>query len=170
MRRLLPVLALGLLLPPLAASSEGETAAPEAAEQAAPERAAQKPDDQGETEADEKTPAQRAREFRRQLLAGIELSADQIRRIDEIERDHVQRQTQRLAEMDQLRGEMRRARRDGDGERVLEYADKLREARKGSGGHSDWIRQVRLVLDLRQQQQFDMNRERIRQESWRRNP
>jgi hypothetical protein len=171
MRRLLPGLALGLLLFGPAAFSEEQTAPPpEAAGQADPEPAAEKPDDKGAVETGEKTPAQRAREFRTQLLAGIELSADQERRIDEIEREHVQSQTQRLAEMDQLRGQMRRARREGDGERVLEYAEKLREARKDRGGHVDWIHEVRLILDLKQQQQFDANREQIRRDSWRRNP
>jgi hypothetical protein len=171
MRRLLPGLALGLLLfGPAASSEEPPPPPPEAAGQVDPEPAAEKPDDKGAVETGEKTPAQRARAFRTQLLAGIELSADQTRRIDEIERDHVQRQTQRLAEMDQLRGEMRRARNDGDGERVLEYAEKLREARKDRGGHVDWIHEVRLILDYEQQKQFDANREQIRRESWRRNP
>ena len=171
MRRLVPGLALGLLLLGPAASSEEQAAPPpEAAGQADPERAAEKPGDEAAAEAGEKTPAQRAREFRTQLLAGIELSADQTRRIDEIERDHVQSQTQRLEEVDQLRGEMRRARREGDGERVLEYAEKLREARKDRGGNVDWIHEVRLILDFKQQQQFDANREQIRRDSWRRNP
>ena len=171
MRRLLPVLALGLLLlGPAAFSEEQAVAPPEAAGQADPKPAAEKPDDTGGVEAGEKTPAQRAREFRTQLLAGIELSADQTRRIDEIEREHVGRETRRLAKMDELRGEMRRARNDGDGERVLEYAEKLREARKDRGGNVDWIREVRLILDYEQQQQFDANREQIRRESWRRNP
>jgi hypothetical protein len=174
MRRLLPVLALGLLLlaPPVSpVSPESETTAPpDAGGRADPQRAVEKPADMGEAETGERTPAQRAREFRTQLLAGVELSADQTRRIDEIERDHVLRQTQRLTEMDQLRSEMRRARREGDAERVLEYAGKLREARKGGGRHADWIHEVRQILDLQQQQQFDVNRERIRRESWRRDP
>jgi hypothetical protein len=72
--------------------------------------------------------------------------------------------------MDQLRSEMRQARREGDAERVLEYAGKLREARKGGSRHADWIHKVRQILDLQQQQQFDVNRERIRRESWRRDP
>ena len=171
MRRLLPGLALGLLLfGPAGFSEEQAAPPPEAAGQADPEPAAEKPGDKGAAETGEKTPAQRAREFRTQLLAGIELSADQERRIDEIEREHVQSQTQRLAEMDQLRDQMRRARREGDGERVLEYAEKLREARKDRGGHVDWIHEVRLILDYKQQQQFDANREQIRRDSWRRNP
>ena len=171
MRRILPGLVLGLLLFGLAAFSEEQAAAPpEAAGQADPKPAAEKSDDKGAVEAGEKTPAQRAREFRTQLLAGIELSADQTRRIDEIEREHVGSQTRRLAEMDELRGEMRRARREGDGERVLEYAEKLREARKDRGGNVDWIHEVRLILDFKQQQQFDANREQIRRDSWRRNP
>jgi hypothetical protein len=171
MRRLLPGLALGLLLSgPPALSDEPTAPQPEVAGQAVPEPAAGKPDDSGAAETGEKTPAQRAREFRTQLLAGVELSADQTRRIDEIEREHVQRETQRLAEMDQLRGEMRRARLEGDAERVLEYAEKLREARKDRGGHVDWIHEVRLILDYKQQQQFDANREQIRRDSWRRNP
>jgi hypothetical protein len=170
MRRLLPGLALSLLLFGPAAFSEEPPPPPEAAGQADPEPAAGKPGDKGAVETGEKTPAQRAREFRTQLLAGIELSADQTRRIDEIEREHVQRQTQRLAQMDELRGEMRRARREGDGERVLEYAEKLREARKDRGGHVDWIHEVRLILDFEQQKQFDANREQIRRDSWRRNP
>jgi hypothetical protein len=169
MRRLLPMLALGLLLFGPAAFSE-EPAPPEAAAQADPKPAAEKPGDRGAVETGEKTPAQRAQEFRTQLLAGIKLSADQTRRIDEIERAHVQSQTQRLEEVDQLRGEMRRARREGDGERVLEYAEKLREARKDRGGNVDWIHEVRLILDFKQQQQFDANREQIRRDSWRRNP
>ena len=172
MRRLLTMLALGLPLLASAAPSEQPAAQPppEAAVQAAPEAAAAKPGDAGAAESGEKTPAQRARAFRTQLLEGIELSADQTRRIDEIEREHVESQTQRLAEMDQLYDEMRRARRDGDGERVLEYAAKLREARKDRGGNVDWIREVRLILDYEQQQQFDANREQIRRDSWRRDP
>ena len=161
--RLLPILAAGLLLLASPASSD-EQSAPAA------EAVAQESGGEATAQAREKTPAQRAREFRTQLLAGIELSPDQKRRIDEIEREHVQRETRRLAKMDALRDEMRQARRDGDAERVLEYADKLREARKDRGGHVEWIHEVRLILDYEQQKQFDANREQIRRESWRKSP
>ncbi|MHC4137883.1 MAG: hypothetical protein ACYS0K_23320 [Planctomycetota bacterium] len=171
MSRLLSILAVGLLLlaPPVS-SEERAAPPPDAAEQTDAEAAADKPGEKAAAQTREKTPAQRAREFRTQLLAGVELSADQTRRIDEIEREHVQRETRRLAQMDALRGEMRQARRDGDAERVIEYADKLREARKERGGHVGWIHEVRLILDYEQQKQFDANREQIRRESWRRNP
>jgi hypothetical protein len=162
-RRLLPILAAGLLLLASPAASD-EQSAP------APEAAAEKSGDEVAAQTREKTPAQRAGEFRTQLLDGVELSDDQKRRIDEIEREYVQRETRRLAKMDALRDEMRQARRDGDGDRVLEYADKLREARKDRGGHNEWIHEVRLILDYEQQKQFDANREKIRRESWRKSP
>lgn len=171
MRRLLPILAVGVLLLVPPASSEEQAAPPsEAAGQTHPEAPAEKSGDGAAAQRGEKTPAQRAREFRTQLLADVELSPDQTQRIDEIEREYVQRETRRLAQMDALRDEMRRARRDGDAERVIEYADKLREARKERGGHLEWIHQVRLILDYEQQKQFDANRERIRRESWQRDP
>jgi hypothetical protein len=161
--RLLSILAVGLLLLALPVAAEEQSSAP-------PEAAAQESGGEAAAQAREKTPAQRAHEFRTQLLAGIELSPDQERRIDEIEREHVGRETRRLAEMNALRDEMRQARRDGDGDRVLEYADKLREARKDRGGHVEWIHEVRLILDYEQQKQFDANREEIRRASWRESP
>jgi hypothetical protein len=170
MRRFLPTLAAGLLLLALPVSSEEGEAAPEAAAQADSESAAEKPGDTPAAAAAAKTPAQRAREFRTQLLAGIETSPDQTRRIDEIERNYVERETQRQAQMAELRAEMRNARRDGDAEAVVEYADKLREARKERGGHVEWIHEVRLILDYEQQKQFDANREQIRRDSWRQGP
>ncbi len=170
MRRALSILAVGLLLLALPVSSEERAAAPEAAARADSEPAAEEPGDARAAETRAKTPAQRARGFRTQLLAGVELSPDQTRRIDEIERNYVERETQRLAQMDELRGEMRSARREGDAEAVLEYADKLREARKERGGHVEWIHEVRLILDYEQQKQFDANREEMRRESWRESP
>ncbi|HSH74465.1 MAG TPA: hypothetical protein VLA09_02080, partial [Longimicrobiales bacterium] len=112
MRRLLPVVALGSLLLGLPASSPGEP--PPGADGGAEAGSVAGASD----EAGEKTPAQRAREFRTQLLVGVELSADQVRRIDEIESQYVKEETGRLAEMAALRDEMKRARREGDGDRV----------------------------------------------------
>lgn len=162
MRRFFVLLATGLLLAlPAHAEQEAEDAAQQTeVENSAKARRGAAAGRRGGKSAEERTAA-----FRARVLEGIELSPEQQRRIDAIERKQVASLNAQQDKISKLRDEMREARTAGDTERIRKSSAELREVRKDSPSRSAWISEVREVLNPDQQKQFDVNREKIQKES-----
>jgi hypothetical protein len=145
-------------------AAESETVAPAASDAARPAGSQMRGDKARKGGQGGKTPEQRAEAFRGQLLEGIELSGDQSRRIDEIQRAQKQRLEEQQKKSDELREKMKSARKAGETEKIQAYGKELREMRKDAPARSAWISEVRDVLDPDQQKQFDANREKIQKD------
>jgi hypothetical protein len=168
MRRFFVLLAIGSLLAlPAHAEQEADEAA---AQQIDAEGAADQPGKAAARRRGGKSPEERTAAFRARLLEGIELSDQQERRIDAIERAQAESLEKQQDKIVGLRDQMKEARKAGDTESIRKYSAELREVRKNSPSRSAWISEVREVLDPDQQQQFDANRDKIQSESKRRRP
>jgi len=166
MRRFFVLVAMGLLLALPAHSEEGaESAAPE---QIDAEGSADQPRDAAARRKGGKSPEERTAAFRARLLKDIELSDEQERRIDAIERTQAESLKKQQDKITGLRDQIYVAREAAATESIRKYSAELREARKDSPSRSAWISEVREVLDPDQQQQFDANRDKMQSESKRR--
>jgi hypothetical protein len=167
MRRFFVLLAIGslLALPAQAEQEAGEAAAQPADAEGSAEK---QPRDAAARRKGGKSPEERTAAFRARLLEDIELSDEQERRIDAIERTQTESLKKQQEKVAGLRDQMKEARKAGDTESIRKYSAELREARKDSPSRSAWISEVREVLDPDQQQQFDANRDKMQSESKRR--